>query len=107
MKTTQRGRAAIGTILGVQVVTVLLGVGIPFTVHGVLNKKPVRVSGTDCDPALRWGVFVVGAAFVAAVLAPAAAGRSSPPRFGAKAASLVFAGYLATTLAVALRTLRS
>ena len=98
-----RGRAAVSTVLGVQVVTVLLGVGLPFTIHNMTAKKAIRVSGLDCDPVLRWGVFGIGLVFWGACLAPMARGRA--PCFGAGQAALVFAAYIAITAAVAVRTL--
>ena len=97
------GRAAVSTVLGVQVVTVLLGVGIPFTVHGCLSAKPVAVSGVDCVPALRYGVFLIGALFVGSVLGPLALRR--PPSFGAPQAALVVVAYVAISAVVARRTL--
>ena len=98
-----RGRAAVSTVLGVQVVTVLLGVGLPFTIHNATSKNAIRISGLDCDPALRWGVFGIGLTFWGACLAPLARGR--PPCFGAGQAALVFSAYVAITAAVAARTL--
>ena len=98
-----RGRAAVSTVLGVQVVTVLLGVGLPFTIHNATSKNAIRISGLDCDPALRWGVFGIGLTFWGACLAPLARGR--PPCFGAGQAALVFSAYVAITAAVTARTL--
>ena len=98
-----RGRAAVSTVLGVQVVTVLLGVGLPFTIHNATSKNAIRISGLDCDPALRWGVFGIGLTFWGACLAPIA--RGHPPCFGAGQAALVFSAYVAITAAVTARTL--
>ena len=98
-----RGRAAVSTVLGVQVVTVLLGVGLPFTIHNATSKNAIRISGLDCDPALRWGVFGIGLTFWGACLAPLARGR--PPCFGAGQAALVFSAYVAITATVTARTL--
>ena len=97
-----RGRAAISTVLGVQVVTVLLGVGLPFTLHNLTSRRSIRVSGVDCDSALRYGVFGLGLLFVATCLAPMTWRRT--PCFGAWQAGLIFVAYCAVTAIVTART---
>ena len=54
-------------------------------------------------PALRYGVFLIGALFVGSVLGPLALRR--PPSFGAPQAALVVVAYVAISAVVARRTL--
>jgi len=104
-----QARAAVANALGVQVVTVLLGVGLPFALANLRARgEPVTVLGSDSDAALRWSVFGLGVLFVCLVLAPVLRGlradRLPNPHFSRKAAMTLLLAYLAVTAMVTLRT---
>ncbi|KAJ8609251.1 hypothetical protein CTAYLR_008070 [Chrysophaeum taylorii] len=122
-----QAKAAVANALGVQVVTVLLGVGVPFALATLRRGSgPVRLLGSESDASLRWSVFALGALFFALVLGPmllgagklatspqsatnpaalsAAATVSAGPHFSRRAAVVLLVAYLAVTLVVSLRT---
>ena len=83
----------------------LLGTGLPFLVHNLARRRAIEVSGADCDPALRWGVFLLGLVFVLSILVPVLRDRRRAPSFGRCQAAIVSLAWLAVTGVVAARTL--
>uniref|UniRef100_A0A7S3NPV9 Sodium/calcium exchanger membrane region domain-containing protein n=1 Tax=Aureoumbra lagunensis TaxID=44058 RepID=A0A7S3NPV9_9STRA len=66
-----QARTAVANALGVQVVTVLLGVGLPFFLATArAHGRPVTVLGSQSDVSLRWSVFTLGSLFIFLVLLP-------------------------------------
>ena len=106
-----QAKAAVANALGVQVVTVLLGVGLPFALANLRAGGTVKVLGSDSDAALRWGVFFLGSLFVGLVLTPYVLSlfdrRRRPqvaPLFTRHNAATLLIVYFVITVFVTLRT---
>lgn len=102
------GQGAIANAMGAQIVNVFLGVGLPFLLWNA-NHVPhlVSVSTDDCDPSLRYGVFVLGFVLIGWLLKkPILSAGKEPPEFDLQGGILVFGCYVVITVVICVRILK-